>query len=612
MEGVLDLQNNQKQTLNAILALNQENATTSGGNKASLNTVERERPAWKVLIYDETCKNIIAPLLKVGNLRSFNVTLFLDLKEKRDRVNDMVAIYLVEPTKSNLDTIIQDCVDDLYHQAYINFAHPISKELLEEFASMAVRRNCIKKIAKIHDHYLKYIALEPTLFTLNHRFSYRLLHEQNDEVMSSSFDRIAEGVFNMLVHNNFLPVFRYQKEDSTGYLADKLNQKFQDYFSSSAVEMSGRILTKINFLLLDRNVDLTSLISHTWKYQPMVHDLLGINLNRVHVPSSSGDTHFDLDITHDKFWANHVSQDLLPEVGQNINHEVETLKAEKDKLDEESKKADLSEKSARLSSALSSFAEMSDRRHRIDMHVSIATNMIEDAEKRRVHDYYTIENMLIHSKSLKKADREKFLSLLESGSESDNLRLLMIYYLTLDTNAKPDESIEKFVETNPNINTALLNHVKNLRSINSGANDDKASRTSGGMGMGGFISGFATSMKSHGKGLLSGMQHLMPNDTNLMVTKILEEVLENKKSAENSSLATTDTVELLKQNVSAFKMPRVENSQDTILFVIGGTNYNEVLNVKEYGKKMGRRIICGSTEIINPVDFVEEVDSIIN
>lgn len=36
-------------------------------------------------------------------------------------------------------------------------------------------------------------------------------------------------------------------------------------------------------VILDRNVDLTSMLSHSWTYQALVHDVLDMKLNRVTV-----------------------------------------------------------------------------------------------------------------------------------------------------------------------------------------------------------------------------------------------------------------------------------------------------------------------------------------
>lgn len=40
-------------------------------------------------------------------------------------------------------------------------------------------------------------------------------------------------------------------------------------------------------VILDRNVDLVPMLSHSWTYQALVNDVLGMKLNRVTVEVSS-------------------------------------------------------------------------------------------------------------------------------------------------------------------------------------------------------------------------------------------------------------------------------------------------------------------------------------
>lgn len=45
------------------------------------------------------------------------------------------------------------------------------------------------------------------------------------------------------------------------------------------------------------------------------------------------------------------------------------------------------------------------------------------------------------------------------------------------------------------------------------------------------------------------------------------------------------------------------------MFVVGGGNYVEYQNINDYGKAKGlQRIIYGCTEIINPKNFVKQVN----
>ncbi|CAE7228599.1 SCFD1, partial [Symbiodinium sp. CCMP2456] len=71
--------------------------------------------------------------------------------------------------------------------------------------------------------------------------------------------------------------------------------------------------------ILDRDVDLVTMLNHTWTYQAMVHDILGMRLNKMQVPVESEDASappkprsYDVDEA-DAFWTAHAG-DQFPEV----------------------------------------------------------------------------------------------------------------------------------------------------------------------------------------------------------------------------------------------------------------------------------------------------------
>jgi hypothetical protein len=68
-----------------------------------------EQPAavWKLLILDSVGQSIVSPILKVNDLREQGVTLFLQLKQTRERVEQVPAVYFVEPSAANIDRILQ-------------------------------------------------------------------------------------------------------------------------------------------------------------------------------------------------------------------------------------------------------------------------------------------------------------------------------------------------------------------------------------------------------------------------------------------------------------------------------------------------------------------------
>ncbi len=121
---------------------------------------------YKILVLDRFTKDVIAPLLRVSDLRKQGVTLHLVIESERQPIADVPAIYLVQPTQANLERIALDATNGLYDTMHLNFTSTLPTRLMEQLATAAVKSGSVNRIGKLFDQYLSFIALEPTLFSL--------------------------------------------------------------------------------------------------------------------------------------------------------------------------------------------------------------------------------------------------------------------------------------------------------------------------------------------------------------------------------------------------------------------------------------------------------------
>lgn len=142
----------------------------------SLGGAEDFSDQWKVLVYDNDCRDIISPLLNVGALRAKGVTLHMLLHSEREPVPDAPAVYFVRPTEANLVRIAEDCKKQLYRAVYLNFVTRIERTALEKFAQDLLSSNSVGTVVKVMDQYLDMIALESNMFSLNIPQSFEILN----------------------------------------------------------------------------------------------------------------------------------------------------------------------------------------------------------------------------------------------------------------------------------------------------------------------------------------------------------------------------------------------------------------------------------------------------
>lgn len=86
---------------------------------------------------------------------------------------------------------------------------------------------------------------------------------------------------------------------------------------------TSRAKATLVLLILDRNIDLVSMVSHGWTYQALVSDCLEIKLNRV-VVAQPQKRSYDLD-AKDFFWARNAANPF-PQVAGEIDAELNKYK----------------------------------------------------------------------------------------------------------------------------------------------------------------------------------------------------------------------------------------------------------------------------------------------
>ncbi|OMJ27639.1 Protein sly1, partial [Smittium culicis] len=330
--GNSDFQNTQ------LLTSNQNESSNSG-----------TQIVWKILVLDEFCRDIISTLLKVSDLRENGITVHMMLDSPRSRIPDVPAIYLVQPTSKNVQKICEDMLHDLYDMYYLNWASSISRLLMEELAVSTVASKTSHQISQIYDKYIDFICPEENMFSLGIKDSYIKTHDPkiSDEDNQIFIDRIITSLFSILCTLKTVPLIFAAKGGAAEIIANRLNNKIRDHVLHNKNHLlsdpngegwvsnaSNDPTSRPSIILLDRDFDIGAMLSHSWTYQALIHDVLDMNLNRINVEiNDNGVTKkktYDLDIK-DEFWSKLASLPF-PEAAVFIDEVSTSFKKEADEM----------------------------------------------------------------------------------------------------------------------------------------------------------------------------------------------------------------------------------------------------------------------------------------
>ncbi|KAB5525708.1 Sec1-like protein [Coniochaeta sp. 2T2.1] len=660
---------------------------------APILTAEGE-PIWKVLVFDDLGRDVISSVLRVSDLRSMGITMHMHISSSRHPIPDVPVIYLLEPTAQNLQSITNDLQKGLYSPAHINFTSSIPRPLLEDFASQTITAGTSEQIAQVYDQYLNFIVSEPDLFSLGMQkeHTYWALNsaKTQDEELDLVIDRIVSGLFSVIVTMGVIPIIRCPKGAAAEMISAKLDRKLRDHilnskdnlFSTARPTSStvGTPTSRPVLVILDRNVDLIPMLSHSWTYQSLVHDVLNMKLNRITIETpidetnpAKGVTKKTYDLTaNDFFWAKNAGVPF-PQVAEDIDAELTRYKEDVAAITKKTGVTDLddlqndtSASAQHLKAAITLLPELRERKATLDMHMNILAALLNGIKNRQLDNYFQIEE------NVTKQTKAQMLELIKDADKGkepiDKLRLFIIWYISTEQEvSRADWSQFEEALQAAGVDGASLSYVRQVRATTkmtqlTTVNTSSTMSAQAQSGSSDLFHRFSaissrltdrlketgvptTALTANFDSLIGGIKNFLPANKDLTITKIVESVMD-PSAASSSAIAKTEHYlyfDPRSANARGTMPPpsavraghggasapgglpgvggagmaasfgqRRQGFAEAVVFTVGGGSMDEYGNLQEWvarttaGDRARRRVVYGSTEMVNAGEFIRE------
>lgn len=534
---------------------------------------------WKVLVLDETCRDVVAPLLSVNELRKLGVTLHLLLESERDALQDAVAVYLCRPDAQNVARIAAD--GDLYGRIEVNFSSRVDRRTLESLARAVAARSSEddegSRISSIWDRHVEFVGLEARLFSLSR---------------ASDVEETATGLAcacaTLLGAEAGAVVIRSSLSETAVAVGQALTAKLKP---SLVNKTGGKGLT---IVVLDRRDDLLTPLRHAETYQGMIDDLLGLKANRVTVRDES----FELNGEGDAFF-NSYAQQPLPDVIDASSEHLAELNAREKRLRARTAGETATASSKELMEAVDELPKVLENKKRLSGHTKILEAIMGHIAQRQIPQFIEAEKGSL--------DKKLVAELLDAPFPDDKLpalydrlRLLFVWALDPDDGYSDDELQTLLAGLNKAVSddaraTSLLEKSAKALAVVRGTPDGQAPQQTGGeeLGLGArFLAtaqaGATKLVDKAAKGVTS-LLHVKSG----YATRVLDDLFEARGPIHDSFRSFVDT--------PAVSAP----PPDALVFFVGPGCYAEHHAIQAAFANSPRNIVYGATSILNGPAFLD-------
>ncbi|KAI7798778.1 vacuolar protein sorting-associated protein 45 [Triplophysa rosa] len=533
--------------------------------------IESSGPGMKVLLMDKETTSIVSMVYTQSEILQKEVYLFERIdSQNRDNTKHLKAICFLRPTKENVQHLIQELRRPKYSVYFIYFSNVISKSEIKALAEADEQ----EVVAEVQEFYGDFIAVNPHLFSLNLQGVSR-----GRSWEPSVLPRVTQGLTSVLLSLKKCPMIRYQlSSDMSKRLAESVKQiitKEYELFDFRKTEVPPLLL------ILDRSDDAITPLLNQWTYQAMVHELLGINNNRIdlsRVPGISKELReVVLSAENDEFYANNLYLNF-GEIGTNIKNLMEDFQKKKPKGQQKL------ESITDMKAFVDNYPQFKKMSGTVSKHVTVVGELSRLVSERQLMEVSEVEQELACQNDHSNAQQSvrRFLQN-PRLNEIDAVRLVMLYALRYE---KHSSSILPSLIEDLNRRGVSERHRKMVQAV-----------------------------VEYGGKRVRGSDLITPTDA----VSITKQFFKGLKGVENvytqhQPLLHDTLDQLIKGRLKDSQFPYLgpnslrDRPQDIIVFIIGGATYEEALAVYNLNRTMpGVRIVLGGTTVHNTKSFLEEV-----
>ncbi|KAL6218106.1 hypothetical protein ACLB2K_011323 [Fragaria x ananassa] len=535
----------------------------------------------KVLILDSHTVSIVSVAYSQSELLQkevFLVELVDSISKSREAMSHLKAIYFVAPTSDNIKILKRHLATPRFGEYHLFFSNILKDTQIHELADSDGHHEVVQQV---QEFYADFVAIDPYHFTLNmpSNHVYMLPAVEADSKLERFRHRVVDGIASIFLALKRRPVIRYQRTSDIAKTiaqdtAKLMYQQENGLFDFRRTEISPLLL------VIDRRDDPVTPLLNQWTYQAMVHELIGIQDNKVDLKSigkfSKDQQEVVLSSEQDEFFKKNMYENF-GDIGMNIKQLV-------DEFQHISKSNQNIQTIEDMAKFVDSYPEYRKMHGNVSKHVSLVTEMSKLVEERKLMLVSQTEQELACNGG-QMASFEAVTNLLNNNSiaDIDRLRLVMLYALRYEKESPVQlmQLFNKLSSKNAKYKPGLVQFLLKQAGVDKRTGDLFGNRD------------FLNIARNMARGL-KGVENVYTQHQPLL--------FQTMESITKGRLRDVD-------------YPFVGNHfqqgrpQDVIIFIVGGTTYEESRSVAlQNATNSGIRFILGGSVVLNSKRFLKDLE----
>ncbi|XP_010320038.1 vacuolar protein sorting-associated protein 45 homolog isoform X2 [Solanum lycopersicum] len=507
----------------------------------------------------------------------FLVELVDSIAMSKESMSHLKAVYFLRPTSENIQHMRRQLAKPRFGEYHLFFSNILKDTQLHMLADSDEH----EVVQQLQEFYADFVALDPYHFTLNMAANhmYMLPAVVDPSGLQQFCDRIVDGMSAVFLALKRRPIIRYSRTSDIAkriaHEASKLMyQQESGLFDFRRTEVSPLLL------IIDRRDDPVTALLNQWTYQAMVHELIGIQDNKVNLKNvgklPKDQQEVVLSSEQDAFFKANMYENF-GDIGMNIKKMVDDFQ----QVAKSNQNIQTIEDMAKF---VDNYPEYRKMQGNVSKHVTLVTEMSKIVEERKLMLVSQTEQELACNGG-QGAAFEAVTNLLNNDniSDVDRLRLVMLYALRYEKESPVQlmQLFNKLASRSPKYKPGLVQFLLKQAGVDKRTGDLYGNRD---------LLNIARNMARGLKGVENVYTQHQP---------LLFQTMEN----------------ITRGRLRDVDYPYVGNHfqqarpQEVVIFVVGGTTYEESRSVAlQNSTNSGIRFILGGSSLLNSKRFLKDLE----